>query len=1486
MTQDAVGVGVAAAPAPTALSYPRWQRGFPIVAEPRLSRRGFPPISPRLKIHFFVFAALGAWASAAPQSAVPEIAFTAKELRQGYRESVVLAKPRASRRASAEAEETGEGLRVRRRWERFDGLRELELRPGETVPQAVARLQATGRYDFVQPDTIRAASAVPNDPSFNRQWAMTNDGTNNGILGADIKATDAWNVRTDASSVIVAVIDSGVKLDHPDLVANLWKNPREIPGNGRDDDGNGYIDDVNGINAILNNGNPTDDLGHGTHVAGIIGAVGNNGLGVTGVAWRVQIMALKFLRGDTGRGATSDAIECIDYAIRNGANIINASYGAASGPVTTFEAAEFLAVRRARDAGIIFVAAAGNDAANMDLLAHYPASHRLENVIAVANATNRDDLPVSTNFGSGSVELFAPGSDIYSTYYTAAEPYRSLTGTSMAAPHVAGALALLKAEFPTDTYRQLINRLLRNVDPVPGFATRVQTGGRLNLDRAIRSRDNRPFNDNFAERAKVSGANLAIRTVNTGATVEAEPAIAGQTGGASLWWEWTPTISAQVRISTDGSGYDTLVGVFTGASLDALTPVASNDDEPGKTTSRLEFAAQAGTTYQIVVAGKADGNGLTLLDIGAIPPNDNFASAQVLTGRSTLVTAANAQATLEPGEPRIRNLTGGKSLWYRWTAPDTKRFQFGLKSDGFDPLLAVYTGTALNSLTLVGASDNADTEAGGSSDYTAAVVTVNATAGTTYYIQADGKATGNTPPTSAPFALTLNDSLWQGVTDGSVTCAPVVGPDGAVYVGSTDGFFHGFNADGTRRWPAINLNEAAQDTSAAALAPDGTLYFGASQSLSGTTILPAKLRAVNSATGAIKWEVNVGSASNSNANNAVALAADGTIYVHSDEGRLFAFTDNGTSATQKWTFAIPGNSYASATIAPDGTIYLGSDEQPTGTAPARHRLYAINPDGTQKWTFSTPNPIYTATAIDAAGNIYFGTLSDARLYSVTPSGTQRWIYSGARLGTSSSPALSPDGATVYFAGYDGKLHAVNTADGTGRWSYTLGTEVRASSPAVDANGVVYVGCYDNFVYAINPDGSLKRTWATGNIVRSSAAIAGTTLYIGSNDNGVYAFDIGAGAGGPWPQYRHNARRSGRAVSETFAIASAPQSQVAVLGLPLTLNVIATGDGTLAYQWKKDGVAIPGATSPVYTVPNVSVANAGVYTVTVTSAQGTLTSAPATVGVEAIRPGRLTNLSVRTTAGTGDQALIVGFFVAGAPEKPMLIRAIGPSLAQFGVGGVLADPQLQLATGTTVLATNDDWSTQAAGGSVSAIADAASGAGAFPLGAGTKDAALLRAMAVGSYTVQITGTAGTGVALAELYDTAPDAGARLTNVSARAQVSSGSILIAGFAISGNVPKQVLVRGIGPALSTFGVTGSLANPRLDIYRGTTIVQGNDDWGGSSTLSSAFTQTGAFALPGATSRDAAILVSLPPGSYTAQVSGVNGGAGLALVEVYEMP
>src|ERR1019366_3719734 len=274
----------------------------------------------------------------------------------------------------------------------------------------------------------------------------------------------------------------------------------------------------------------------------------------------------------------------------------------------------------------------------------------------------------------------------------------------------------------------------------------------------------------------------------------------------------------------------------------------------------------------------------------------------------------------------------------------------------------------------------------------------------------------------------------------------------------------------------------------------------------------------------------------------------------------------------------------SPVIGADGTIYQGSDENDGA-------LYAIDPDGTQKWRFPADSGIYATPAIDSAGNICFCTLTGG-VYSVTPAGTQRWrVSSGGNI--SSSPALSADGTTLYYGGYDQKLYALLTATGATRWSFPLPNEVRASSPAIDANGVISLGCYDQKIYAVNPNGTLNRTWATGLFIRSCPTIAGTTLYCGSNDGKLYAFDLGVGiAGGPWPQYRANARRLGRAIAAAPIITTAPQSQPVGLGGGLGLSVAASGAGPFTYQWSQNSTPITGATAAIYSVPVATAATAG------------------------------------------------------------------------------------------------------------------------------------------------------------------------------------------------------------------------------------------------------------------------------------------------------
>jgi len=336
----------------------------------------------------------------------------------------------------------------------------------------------------------------------------------------------------------------------------------------------------------------------------------------------------------------------------------------------------------------------------------------------------------------------------------------------------------------------------------------------------------------------------------------------------------------------------------------------------------------------------------------------------------------------------------------------------------------------------------------------------------------------------------------------------------------------------------------------------------------------------------------------------------------------------------------------------------------------------------------------------------------------------------------------------------------------------------------------------------------------------------------------------------------------------------PASQSVTVGADVTFTVVAGGTPAPTYQWRKDGTNLPGATTPTLTLSAIQAAQAGDYTVVATNSAGSVASNPATLRVSAATPsGRLSNLSVRAAMGTG-QTLFVGLAVADG-ARDILGRAVGPALLVFNLANAMVDPRLDLFSGATAVFSNEDWPAN--------LAATFASVGAFGLTPGSKDAAFLRNFPPGSYTMQARGT-GAGVVLVEAYDTGALTPARLVNVSARNRVGTGDdILIAGFTITGPGSLQVLIRAVGPGLTLFGVPGVLVDPKLEIFNDRNVkVAENDNW--ESALASTFAKVAAFAI-NAGSRDAALLVELSPGSYTAQVRGADGGTGDALVEVYEV-
>ncbi len=395
---------------------------------------------------------------------------------EGKRQLIVKFKDDASARQERSAVSAA-GAKFEERIDSENNLAVVKADPDENRRVVENRLHRSSIVEYVEPDYKLRRLRTPNDYWFSQLWGMDNDGAPYGRRDADIDAPEAWDQVTSTGDVVVAVSDTGVDYNHSDLNDNMWTNAAETPNNGIDDDCNGFIDDVHGIDAYNDDGDPLDDHGHGTHVAGTIGAEGNNGIGVAGVAWDTKIMAVKFL-SRYGYGYTSDAIETIDYAVDNGAKVINASWGGGG-----YSQALKDSISAANDQGVVFVAAAGNNGRNTDYYNSYPAGYDVPNIVSVGASTIYEAMPYFSNYGVNSVELVAPGYSIYSTYYN--NRYTTMSGTSMAAPHVAGAVAMYLGQNPNATPSQVKTRLVETADDKPAYNGKTVSGGRLNLPKLL-----------------------------------------------------------------------------------------------------------------------------------------------------------------------------------------------------------------------------------------------------------------------------------------------------------------------------------------------------------------------------------------------------------------------------------------------------------------------------------------------------------------------------------------------------------------------------------------------------------------------------------------------------------------------------------------------------------------------------------------------------------------------------------------------------------------------------------------------------------------------------------------------------------------------------------------------------------------------------------------------------------------------------------------
>jgi thermitase len=361
---------------------------------------------------------------------------------------------------------------------RFAGIRGGRLtvvKPRSGIALALLRKRLSNHPDvaYAEPDYYQFAHATktPNDPLYPLQWPVAESPS-----GHDIDAPTAWAQRTSCAKV--AVVDTGVDTDHPDLVQNLYKS-KDKPSNGKDDDKNGYVDDTYGLNVIKGKGSAEDDNGHGTHVTGIVAGRANDAVGVSGICWSAKVMPVKFMNS-RGKGSTSDAIAAIQYAVKQGFKIVNCSFGSSSKSSALKDAVDY-----AQSKKVLLVVAAGNDGENIDKHPEYPAAYGESNILTVAATTDDDQLASFSNFGSTAVDVAAPGDEVLSTYLGGG--YKNLSGTSMAAPYAAGLAALLRKQEPDATYGNLRYAIRHKVDKPPALKGKVAYDGRINAWKALQA---------------------------------------------------------------------------------------------------------------------------------------------------------------------------------------------------------------------------------------------------------------------------------------------------------------------------------------------------------------------------------------------------------------------------------------------------------------------------------------------------------------------------------------------------------------------------------------------------------------------------------------------------------------------------------------------------------------------------------------------------------------------------------------------------------------------------------------------------------------------------------------------------------------------------------------------------------------------------------------------------------------------------------------
>jgi hypothetical protein len=1044
-----------------------------------------------------------------------------------------------------------------------------------------------------------------------------------------------------------------------------------------------------------------------------------------------------------------------------------------------------------------------------------------------------------------------------------------------------------------------------------------------------------------------TGASVTFSVVASGTT---PLSYQWQKSGTAISGATSASFAMASAQSTDAGSYTVVVSNSAGSVTSNTITLTVNAAAPTITTqpANATVAAGAAVTFSVVASGTAplsyqwqksgsaiSGATSATYAIASVQPADAGSYIVVVSNSGGSVSSNTATLTVNAAAPTITTppssatVTTGATVTFSVVASGTAPLAYQWQKAG-----APIAGATSASFTIASA------QTGDAGSYNVivsnSVGTATRSAGT-LIVNAPAVAPGITVPPAPVSVTTGATATFTVVASGTAPLAYQWLKSGAAISGAISASFSitGAQAADAGNYSVTISNSAGAVTSSAAalsvttatVAPaitaqpaSITVSTGAAASFtivaSGTapltyqwqkagvaiagataaTLTIASAQAVDAAGYACVVSNSAGSVTSDPAILTVSTAAlapaitaqPASVNVNVGNTVIFTVTASGTAPLayqwQKNGAPIAGASSASLTVA-----------NVDGTSAGSYACVVSNAAGSATsnvatLTVTTPAVAPTITAQPANATV---TTGGSATFSVVASGTAplayQWQKNGVAVAGATASAFSIATTQSSDAGNYGCVVS-NSAGSITSSPATLTVTTATVAPSIatqPAGSTVNEGAAANFTVAANGTAPLTFQWQKNGTALAGATSA--TLVIATvrlADAGNYGCVVSNSAGSVTSDVAVlavNAAPAGIAP----VITSQPAGATITAGSAVTFTVTATGTAPLAYQWRKDGVALASATSSSLALSNVQSADAGSYSVVVSNGAGTITSAAAALQVAAIvaRPAaRIVNLAVRTRVGGAAGTPTVGFVMNGAAAgKQIIIRAVGPSLAALGVTGVLANPRLQLWSGGAMLLANDDW--------LAADAPAFSAVGAFPLVAGAPDAAIVATLPSGSYTTPLSITAGdSGIVLIECYDGAPvDSSARLINASALAYVGTGDdALIPGFVIDGEGTVRILVRAVGPGLAPFGVTNALPDPTLALYRDATVIGVNNDWGASanpSDITAAAASVGAFALP-KNSFDAALLVTLPAGAYSAIVSGVGGATGPALVEIYVVP